>query len=97
MTNTEALNEAINEKQRQETEKKILDLLAEIRDIYHEYCPEGNYLHICILDGNIDVNNDYFKGGNVKPINASLDDGRIYRSDFMVFDKKYEKEDEDDD
>lgn len=97
MTNTEALNEAINEKQRQETEKKILDLLAEIRDIYHEYCPEGNYLHMSILDGNIDVNNDYFKSGCIKPINASLDDGRIYRSDFMVFDTKDEKEDEDDD
>lgn len=95
MTNTEALNEAINEKQRQETEKKILDLLAEIRDIYHEYCPEGNYLHMSIFNDSIDVNNDYFKGGCIKPINASLEEG-VYRSDFIEFDRKNE-EDEDDD
>lgn len=96
MTNTEALNEAINEKQRQETEKKILDLLAEIRDIYHEYYPEGNYLHMSILDDSINVNNDYYNGKHIKPIEASLD-GRVYRSDFIKIGYKYEKEDEDDD
>lgn len=96
MTNTEALNEAINERQRQETEKKILDLLAEIRDIYHEYYPEGNYLHMSILDDSISVNNDYYNGEHIKPIEASLY-GRVYRSDFIEFDRKNEKGEEDDD
>lgn len=52
---------------RHETEEKLLDLLEEIIDVYHEYNPDGKYLSMffSVVNGDpyVSVSNAYWHGG----------------------------------
>lgn len=49
---------------RHEVEKEISKKFFEILKIYKEYEPEGEYLNLSFVDGNISCNNDYWRGIN---------------------------------
>ena len=49
---------------RQECEDKILEKLEEIVEIYHEYNPNGEYLAMFYHLHGVNVNNEYWDGGN---------------------------------
>lgn len=42
---------------RKECEKKIIDLMIQIDEVYHEYNPDGKYLSLAIVDGAIMADN----------------------------------------
>lgn len=42
---------------RYQCEKKIRNLMIQIDEVYHEYNPDGKYLHISILNDVIVANN----------------------------------------
>lgn len=43
-----------------EVEDKIYSLVLQIRSIINEYCPEDDYLSVCIMDNVISFNNTYY-------------------------------------
>lgn len=43
-----------------EVEYKIYSLVLQIRSIINEYCPEDDYLTVCIMDNVISFNNTYY-------------------------------------
>lgn len=66
---------------RQECERKILERLEEIREIYLQYNPGGDYLALFCSKSGLCTNNEWWEGGQDEytPIRAS----------------KYEEEDDD--
>ena len=42
---------------REECEKQIIDLMTQIRDVYKEYNPDGEYLSLAVMDNNLMANN----------------------------------------
>lgn len=56
---------------RHEVEKEISNKFFDILKLYKEYEPEGEYLNLSFVDGNISCNNDYW--------------GEINRIDFCLF------------
>jgi hypothetical protein len=59
---------------REECEKLITEKLLEIRKIYKEYNPNGDYLTAHITNNHVDFNNEYWEGGNdeEKPIDVII-------------------------
>ena len=53
---------------REECESKICEHLREIRDIYHEYAPEGHHLQINVFDDLCGACNEYWKRDAEYPI-----------------------------
>lgn len=53
---------------RAECEKQIRDLMLQIDKVYHEYNPEGTYLSLSIVDGNLMANNRYYSDDADHPI-----------------------------
>lgn len=45
---------------RQEAEQRIAEKLHEVIEIYKEYEPKGEYLHMSLLRGRLSFNNDYW-------------------------------------
>lgn len=44
---------------RKECEKQIIDLMIQIRNVYKEYNPDGEYLSLAILDNTLMAYNMY--------------------------------------
>ncbi len=55
--------------ERKTCERLILEKLEEIKEIYKEYNPNGDYLALSIVGGWISVNNEYYDKDAEKPIN----------------------------
>lgn len=53
-----------------ECEDKIMEKLREIRDIYHEFNPNGIYLTMYIQNGNLYINNAYWGADIDTPIDT---------------------------
>lgn len=54
---------------RQECESKIFDLLMEIKRVYNEYNPSGNYLALCFGEEEfVNIANRYYGEDSEKPI-----------------------------
>ena len=51
-----------------ECEKAIAEKLKEIRKIYKDAYPEGNYLTLCICENSMWVNNSYYDADKDFPI-----------------------------
>ena len=45
---------------RGECEQAIREKLIEIRDIYKQYNPDGDYLELCLMNGNISFFNEHW-------------------------------------
>ena len=43
------------------TERKILDHMESIREIFKEECPNSHYLSLFVVNGRITFNNNYWK------------------------------------
>jgi len=65
---------------RQECEEQILELLKEIREVYREYYPQGEYLTMCLNEGTIHFNNAWFTDDYHSPIDGWLDEQGIFTS-----------------
>ena len=59
---------------RTECELLIAEKLREIRNIYKEYYPNGNYMHLCICNNKVTAFNEYFDQDSKKPINFTQHD-----------------------
>ena len=46
---------------REECEKLIIEKMKEILEIYHKYCPDGDYLDCSYCMDTISVNNNYWE------------------------------------
>lgn len=55
---------------RLDCEAKIVEKLREIEAIAKEYCPDCRHLSLTIIDGNVSVNNRFWKENADRPINA---------------------------
>lgn len=55
-------------------EKRILEKMAEIVAIYHEYNPSGDYLSLSFVNGHISVDNS---NNGIKRIDAWLDGTKL--------------------
>lgn len=53
---------------REECEKQIRDLMIQIRDVYREYNPSGNYLAMCIRGEDLMMNNSYWSKDADRPL-----------------------------
>ena len=53
---------------RQECENLIIEKLKEIDKIHKEYNPNGDYLSMCILNNDYNVNNEYWDDDTNYPI-----------------------------
>ena len=49
--------------EKKELELAIANKLKEIKDLYYEVYPEGNYMTLFFRDGNISFNNEHWEGG----------------------------------
>lgn len=58
---------------REECEKRLTEIFKDARDVYHEYYPEGEYLHVSFCDNCIAFNNAYFANDSQMPIKAWID------------------------
>jgi len=64
---------------REQCENIIIGLLKTIRDVYHEYNPEGNTLSLSISE-NLSVNNSYWSDDMEHQLHVTLfEDGDIGR------------------
>lgn len=64
---------------REQCENIIIGLLKTIRDVYHEYNPEGNTLSLSISE-NLSVNNSYWSDDREHQLHVTLfEDGDIGR------------------
>ena len=52
-----AMNKEEKNMKRKECEKKIIDLMIQIRDVYRKYDPDGEYLSLAIMDNTLMANN----------------------------------------
>lgn len=95
--NPRALDEAINEELREQTERKILEIAKEIKAVYDEYNPDGSYLNISFFGDTLRVNNEFFRKDANKPIYASLDGEEFTSLPFAEIDEDEDEEDEEDD
>lgn len=53
---------------KEECEKKLVNKIKEMWDIYKEYNPEGDFINVCISNENLIINNKYFGEDGNKPI-----------------------------
>lgn len=53
---------------KEECEKKLVNKIKEMWDIYKEYNPEGDFINVCISEENLIINNKYFGNDGNKPI-----------------------------
>lgn len=70
---------------RKELELFILERLEEIRDAYHEYNPDGNYLAISIYDDKISAWNSTYSKDKKHPVDL------LVTKEFRVIDGKFEQ------
>ena len=48
---------------------KLMELMRKAAEVYKEYNPDGNYLSIGIVGGNINIANSFFADDKEKPLN----------------------------
>lgn len=60
---------------RKECEKRIAEKAREIEQIVKEYNPECKYVGVSIVNGFIDIHNEYFGNDAERPIHAWVDEG----------------------
>lgn len=53
---------------KEECEKKLVNKIKEMWDIYKEYNREGDFINVCISNENLIINNKYFGDDGNKPI-----------------------------
>lgn len=58
---------------REQCEKKIIDLMIQVDNVYHEYNPEGAYLNLSIVDDNLMANNRYYSDDADHPLDMYYD------------------------
>ena len=58
-----------------ECEKKIIQKMREIMDIYHAYNPDGKRLSMSIVNDHFSVNNIYWEEDADHQIDAWVEDG----------------------
>ena len=66
--------------EREECERKILELIKQVCEVYFEYNPSGTYLKIAAMDGTIMFNNAYFAEDWQRPIDAFLNEEGVFTS-----------------
>ena len=71
---------------RKECEEQILELLKEIREVYRDYNPQGEYLSMCLNSGSIHFNNAWFSKESdcKKPIEGWLNE----QGEFTSYDTR---------
>lgn len=53
---------------KEECEKKLVNKIKEMWDIYKEYNPEGDFINVYISNGILTINNRYYGADGNKPI-----------------------------
>ena len=61
-----------NQMTRAKLERELLDAMKKVVELYHVYNPEGTYLSLCYINGNIHINNQYFDTDMRKPVDANM-------------------------
>lgn len=79
--------------EREECERKILELIKQACEVYFEYNPSGTYLKIAAVDGTIMFNNAYFMEDWRKPLDAFLnEEGQFTSIDHEIVEPEVENE-----
>lgn len=65
---------------RDECEAKIAEKLEEIKVIYQEYNPNGDYIHMVVSSEYVSAFNEYFLTDDKNPIDFRKYDGEELRS-----------------
>lgn len=68
----------MSKKERLEIERKMCEKLQELYKLYKDYNPQGDYLHIVFLEGDLSFNNDYSDSDVNIPVYAGTTNGEFW-------------------
>ena len=68
---------------REECEKKIAELVEQIREVYKEYRGEEGYLSLALFPGEVFFNNEYYSADKDFPIEYRVVKDRELRDEYF--------------
>ena len=69
---------------RKETEQALIQKMEEMTELYLQYNPDGQYLSMAYVSGNLHINNSYYGKDSARPINAFRNEKRDILDGHLV-------------